>query len=450
MKITKRPIIRIVLLAVFILSSGAFIYSKFQADKAADFNVILLTLDALRPDHLGCYGYSKNTSPNIDKLAREGVMFTQAIAQSSWTRGSVPSFMTSTYESTNNIYRFGDVLDKKFVTLSEILRSQGYETLASSGGDWIMKDFPGIARGFNYFVKGAKPDEIAQEIIAWIKEKRNKKFFIWVHFLEYPHIPYDPLSPFSQLFLSNEKSKEIPIAKDGEFFGVIPKRAAINKITNVNYYISQYDSEIAFADAGIGEMLDYLKKSGLDRKTIIVLSSDHGESLGEHNYYFQHGYYLFDQLLKVPLIIKGPGLPENKTIHAQVQLVDIMPTILSMLKVKTTIRMEGVDLLPVVFDNIKNTGYAFSEVFNIEDFKCVRTTDWKLILNAGTGKYELYNLKNDPQELYNLIEVKKEEFGLLKAKLEGWINRPKLEAKQVSGPLDAETKVKLKSLGYLQ
>lgn len=188
---------------------------------------------------------------------------------------------------------------------------------------------------------------------------------------------------------------------------------------------------------------------GLAKKTLIILTADHGEALGEHNLYFTHGEFLYDELLKVPLIIKLEKLlPENKIINHQVRLIDILPTILHILHIRwnKNKQIEGVSFLPLVLRNYKFPElYAFS-VFGNQ--KSIRTCEWKLI--SSDKGYELYNLRKDPKELTNLVNTEKEQFEFLKAKLEEWMNRPKPEIKPLKKPLDEETKEKLKSLGYLQ
>jgi len=451
MKLNRKQKLFIFLLIVFAVTGVKFFLSYSNAQR--NINVILITIDALRPDHLGCYGYNRNTSPNIDKLAKEGVLFTQAISQASWTNALV-SLLTSTYPSTHRIEKFGTALDKRLITIAEILKKNNYATACSSDRDWIVENFPDLRRRFDYFLDISETNGLIkiEEIISWIRKFAKKDFFIWIHFFDYPHAPYLPSPPYNEMFISYERQKNIPIGKGIGIKGFIPAFLVVNNITDVNYYISQYDGEIAYCDEQIGRILDELKNLNLDKNTFIIISADHGESLGEHDYYFQHGFYLYDQLLKVPFIIKGPTIPKAKVINQQVQLIDIMPTILSILKIKVDIKMEGIDLLPIIFGRNDNQYFAFSEVMDDEgmNLKSIRTREWKLIHNLSTNKYELYNLRTDPGETINLAKIEKEQFEFLKTKLEEWMNRPRPKITPLTKSLDEETKERLKSLGYLQ
>ncbi len=241
-------------------------------------------------------------------------------------------------------------------------------------------------------------------------------------------------------------------------------------IKEIEEHRLNYDAAIRQVDSQLKTLLEKLRDLGIYKNTVIIVTSDHGEEMGEHSWYFTHGGVLWDSLLKVPLILSCPALFKNgKTINQQVQHIDIMPTILEILKIRKANSMEGRSFLPLINNFIRNNSlYAFSEVKeNIEDGKgnpyisngkwnytqfSIRGKGYKLILTLNNnGKvYALYNLKTDPQELNNLIETEKEQFELLKVELEKWINRPKPNIVSVTKPLDEEMKKRLRSLGYLQ
>ncbi len=435
------------IVTIIAISGGVFSYCKIKFSSP---NVVLITIDALRPDHLGCYGYKRATSPNIDKLAQDGVLFTQAISQTSWTAASLMSLLTSTYPSTHKVDDWGLVLDQSLVTLAETLKRKNYVTAWGGGGNWIYKEIPSSGRGFDYFFDAPEVEGLIEQILEWMVKFKNKKFFIWVHFFDFPHTPYLPPAPYNELFISAEAGKKLPIGKGAGGKGFIPDFAVVNHITDIEYYISQYDGEIAYIDEQLGRILDRLKTLNLDKNTLVIISSDHGESLGEHNYYFQHGYYLYDQLLKVPLIIKGPKIPRGGVIDQQVQMIDIIPTILSFLKIKTDTEVEGISLLPVILGRENKQIYAFSEVSNGLNLKSIRTDGWKLIYNLTDDEYELYDLKNDAEETVNLAGIEKKQFEYLKVILEEWMNRPRPTVTPLKEPLDEQTKDRLRSLGYLQ
>ena len=239
--------------------------------------------------------------------------------------------------------------------------------------------------------------------------------------------------------------------------GVIPLHIAERGITNVEYYIAQYDGGISFTDEQIGVLLEELEELGLDRKTIIILTADHGEAMGEHNVYFTHGGFLYNEFIKVPLIFKYSNiLPTAKVINHQVGLIDIMPTLLDILGIQIKTEVSGISFLPMILKGKSHSSrIIFSELFTPvgepkSTLKSLRIAGWKLIYNSSNEKYELYNLRADPQELNNLVEIKKEQFEFLKAKLEEWMNRPRPNVIPVSRKLAEEEKERLRSLGYLQ
>jgi len=443
--------IQIITAALIFLAMGPLVL--LLKNKGNSPNVLLISLDALRPDHLGCYGYAKNTSPNIDRLAKEGVIFTNVVSQTNWTNGSLAALFTSTYPSTNKIENFGDVLDKRLPTLAEILKKKQYSTACTSGGDWIYKDFPGIRRGFDHIFEDENSQMVSELAISWIKKNKGKKFFVWLHFFDYPHAPYLPPAPYGKLFPPNQPPRHIPIIKSVSCKECIPDFVAVKNITDVEYYISQYDGEIAYADAQIGKILDELKRLNLYENTLIIILSDHGESLGEHGYYFQHGLYLYDQLLKIPLIMKGPMIPGGRKISRQVQEIDIMPTVLDYAKIRLNKKMEGSDLKPLISNktgNENNNSYAFSEIMGDGCLKSIRTPVWKLIYNFTDNNYELYNLSIDPKEINNLAGKEPEQFKILKGNLDKWMSRKRPDIVSLNKPLDRQSKEKLHSLGYLQ
>lgn len=467
------------------------------------FHVILITVDALRSDHLSCYGYERKTSPNIDKLSEEGVIFTNAISQGSATIPSLPSLMTSLYPSQHGVKRINLKHVFTVPTLAEILKVNGYYTVGIV--DHNLKH-TGLDRGFDSieFSNGQlTASNVTQKAISLLRKSKDKNLFLWLHYFD-PHAPYNPPFPYDELFLdakfkkmgreflkknyvwligSGAKSRlplphvSMPIDKppqpifqikeiDRNYYNIlthdfkpkIPHGKRLNVKQSLDktltkedreYYISQYDGEIRYADEQIGALLNELKRLRLYKHTIVILTADHGELLADRSKRFGHGSKLFDVLLKVPLIIKGKGISGHKIINEQVRLIDIMPTILDALEMNTNIKMEGENLLPLILgkrDDINN--YAFSES---EVAKSVRTNNWKLIYDFNKNQYKLFDLKHDPLERRNLKKLKKEKFAELNRVLRNWmIEKVQKEPASTSEPLDEETKQILRSLGYAQ
>lgn len=361
--------------------------------KSRPINVILITLDALRADHLSCYGYIRKTSPNIDQLAKEGALFKQAIAQSPWTVSSLPSIMTSTYPHTHSIMQSNNRLNSTVVPLAKVLKDNGYSTGAISSRH--MGDIRGIEIGFDLLDCDwdIKTDEVTKRAIKYLESNQNKKFFLWLHYFD-PHGPYRPPQPYKTRYLNdgfviNKINRSAPIEMGigsgdhsvyGGFRHIAPYVIEDN-ITDVNYYISQYDGEITFVDEQIGILMKELENLSIDKNTLVIITADHGESLGEHELYFVHGTS-YEEVIKVPLIVKyGGSIPKGISINYQVQSIDIMPTILDILNIKKPKGIEGINLFsPLRWQKLDFYRKAFSEYKGSNRYVAlIRTNDWKLI-----------------------------------------------------------------------
>jgi len=428
----------IIFLVILFSQSGKNFDNRVSFDgasedyKCPDCNVILITVDALRPDHLGCYGYERNTSPNIDKFAKEeGILFSQA----SWTCPSIHSLISSTYPSTTGVYLWDQSLSDLTPTLTQILKKKGFYTgfISAHGGLPDRNEFDTFEDVFD-----AKGEDITKKTALWIEKNQNKQFFLWVHYMD-----------------THDRSIGVPIEKQ-----------FIENITpeEIKIYSSKYDEAISYVDSQIAYLLEELKDLMIYNNTIVIITADHGEEMGEHSMYFTHGGSLWDSLIRVPLIFYYPNAPhKGKVILSQVQLIDIAPTVCDILKIKKPKSFEGKSLLHLVEREDISFGYSFSEhQENQGDLSTgdwiytkisIRSVEWKMIYyvdKQGGKEYQLYNLKNDPQELNNLADIEKGQFKLMKAELEEWMSRAKENISSLIKPLDEETKEELRSLGYLQ
>jgi len=438
-------------------------------------NVLIITVDALRPDHLNCYGYKRDTSPNIDSLAKGGVIFKQVISQAAWTHPSNCSFFTSSYPYMH-IIGGESYLNPAKISLAKVLNNAGYKTI-------FLTDYPtviGAIKGFNnefdsYITFNENElEKVTDFALDILTENRNKKFFLWVYYFG-THESYGGFSEYSRRFYNDNLvgKRDIEIQPDyaSAPFGVIPKCVEDRGITDISYYIAKYDGQLKLIDDQIGLILKKLKELKIDRNTIVILLADHGESLGEHNLYFQHTNNLYDISLKVPLIVKYPKLiPQNKEIKSQVRLIDVMPTIIDVLKINPNSNsdMEGKSLLPLMLDDHLSTEpYAFSDLDNW--IFSIRTENWKLIfidrqlkkdscwIKYYKNDYELYDLKADPYETRNLTSVGGDKFLFLKEKLDKYIEQARVYQIKLRKEINPGTEVwnedrrkKLRSLGYLQ
>jgi arylsulfatase A-like enzyme len=250
----------------------------------------------------------------------------------------------------------------------------------------------------------------------------------------------------------NKKELPVPISTHrGLGTGGIPSLlvASNNNITDLNYYIALYDGSIRYADDCIGELIKTLKELKLENKTMVIISSDHGEGLGEHGLYFTHGSQLYDELIKVPLIIKYKAItPNPKKIVTQVRHIDIAPTILDFLHIKKPASMKGDSLKNIIFKkSLLFPEFAFSQW---RDRVSLRTEGWKLIYYGKKNNYELYNLKIDPGELINLIDVEKDKFQYFKKILSSYKIIYEPNRRDSKENLTEDMQERLRSLGYAQ
>lgn len=409
------------------------------AGTATSPNILLITIDTLRPDHLGCYGYETIKTPHIDNLAKEGVLFTNAFTPVPLTFPSHVSIMTGQYPIQHGVYDNGNFyLTDSANTLSEILQSNGYTTGAIVAS-FTLASSCGLNQGFSSYdddingkpgEKGKNHDQFYRQgetithlAKAWLLKNHKKPFFLWVHYFD-PHAPYSPPAPFDTL------------------------------------YKMPYDGEIAFTDQCLGHLFEEMQKQGIMDNTFIILVGDHGEGLWEHNEQ-GHGLFIYNTTLKVPLIMHYPKLfPPRQKVTSLVGTIDIMPTILESLEIKSKgYGIQGKSLIPLLTGKEKDIRQMFygeslySQLnFNWAPLEGIVTSDgWKYI---QAPKPELYNLGDDPKEKTNLYSKNPQEVNYLQKELLGFKKALLQEAgshcsAKQTVPLP-ETEEKLRSLGYIR
>jgi arylsulfatase A-like enzyme/cytochrome c-type biogenesis protein CcmH/NrfG len=394
-------------------------------------NVVLITIDTLRADHLGCYGYRQIKTPNIDGLAADGARFALAFTPVPVTLPSHTAMLTGTYPMFSGMHDFsGNKLSPQQPTLATVLRQAGYATGAVVAAAVLDSRF-GLNQGFDFYydhfdfsrLDEANLDEmerpgnlVADQVLDWLGKNSQKKFFLWMHLYD-PHYPYRPPEPYSR-----------------------------------EYADRPYDGEIAFADEQVGRLLRFLKEKGLYQNTIIVLGGDHGESLGEHGEK-THGFFIYNATVHVPLIIHLPGRTGALTVGDPVSLVDLMPTALAAAGVDIPSQVQGRSLLPILRgekEDRERTVYG-------ETFLPRIHFNWSELRGAENIKYhfidaprsELYDLAKDPGELRNLFAEKKAVGEEMRAKLMGLI-RDYSAGKELAEKtgLDPALMERLKALGY--
>ena len=445
-------------------------------------NIIFITLDGLRPKNLGCYGYKRNTSSNIDSLAKQGILFENFFSSYNTSNKSFLSILGGRhvlcqdlehYPSKNEMKSF---FDTGGILLPELLKKQGYTT------HFLWKAFGWQKRGFDYYFEEDAQEKskkwnlirllkkipllykipkyilhnfyfipkrleskmrynnegelITNEAIEIIKQNKKNNFFLWLHYTD-THVPY--------MFPYSFSSKFVPIKKNKKFFEILNSKEGYSKINidflkgcwksedTVEDIIARYDTAISYDDYLLGRIINTLKEENLLKDTIVFVFADHGESLDEHEIYFTHNG-VYDVTFHLPLVIFGRGIPKNKRIKALTQLEDLAPTLLDLIGIKyDPLSFDGKSLLPLISGE-KN---EIKENILIEEFvsglkrRGIRTKKYKyvecpekrysicLVCNTSHGDLvELYDLEKDPDEKINLAKKNKKLLIEMKSKLD--------------------------------
>lgn len=387
-------------------------------------NVVVIAIDALQAKRVSSLGYARPTTPEIDKLAANGVSFARAISPSSWTVPTYLSVFSSAYPTehtmTNRYRKFekGDKIVANFSqdtpnlqVMAEIFKNNGYRTGAFTGASGVSAEL-GYNKGFELFKEnpsfgGLEP--AAQNANAWLTTlKKTDKFFLFLHGYD-THGQYSLPQDYNGKFML--KSKKFKGTKEEEI--ALREAKVQGKSTNIDYsdkefWSAWYDSKIFDADNRLGRFLSDFQKTPQAKNTIIVLISDHGTEVFEHDS-IDHGHTLYDELIHVPFIMSGPGIKKNNTVKQQVSTIDLLPTLLDYLSIKPTMalkgQMRGRSLKRALLGKSITAADAFSET-DYRDLihkRSVRTKDnWKLIITIDDGSEELFNLNTDPSEKQNL------------------------------------------------
>lgn len=411
-----------------------------------EYNIILIILDSVRSDHLSCYGYQRDTSPAIDKLASEGILFEQAISQSNWSLPSHCSIFTSRYVPIHGINSVERKLADSELTLAEILKIYDYKTAGFTGGFWLDSIF-NIGQGFDIYHDEKPFSKLKDTIplaISWLEENKEDRFFLLIQGFD-GHSPFNLPESYEEMYADPDyngifKTMVLDHRIGDRLFGYTffldyeyTKKVKITD-KDIEYIIAHYDASISYADKYIGEFLEKLDKLSLRDSTIVILTSYHGTSLFEHGIILRrlHGGGTED-VIRVPLIIRHPGLNKRTgRIDTQVQHIDIMPTILDFLGIPVNHEAQGKSLVPLIEGKAKAdfNKFVYSNCFKSN---VVRTNIWKLIDVRQAGKgFELYNLQKDPTEQNNLIRYKPEIADRLKRKLDERFYRVKVYSKRLN------------------
>ena len=386
-------------------------------------NIILLTVDSFRPDRLGCYGYQSAVTPNIDKLAARGITFTNAFSTASWTNASLVSLLTGLYPPVHGVQRRGQSIPPGLVTPTEQLRQAG----------WLVPQVNYMFPMPNYANLGFTPNRHLH-LPEFMAEYADTTFLAWYHF-HGPHLPYNPPEKWLNRFLPEgvDTSSVSGIASSV----VMPHGEKEFSREQQRVISALYDAEVAAQDEELGEVIAAIDSLGLFENSIVILTADHGEELFEHGWVGHASTSLagtlFDELVRIPLIICLPGSErEGRRVESLVQAVDIIPTVFEYLGIEPEATVQG-QLLPEVlagksyppvrehlFFETSTCGYQCPDGVELTWLRAVRTRHWKLLQRREPGElpdYSLYNLRTDPAETTDVAGSNSEELARLKGVL---------------------------------
>jgi len=436
--VNKKAVLIFSLFFVLILAVGSYFlfvrkYGISRLDQAEDFNYILITVDTLRADRIGCYGFSGISTPTMDMFASRGVKFEKCISAATLTLPSHTSLMTGTYPTFHGVRDNGGFLvPQEITTLAELMKQHGYKTSAYVAA-YVLDSKWGLDQGFDHYFDSfdlskyktvslgnvQRPgNEVIDEVLPWLEEHKQEKFFTWIHLYD-PHSPYEPPEPY-----------------------------------NKEYPNHPYSGEIAYTDSQLARLWQFLEENDLVENTVLVFAADHGESLGEHQEQ-SHGFFIYQEGVHVPLIFVTPFEKLHGISSARpVSLVDVMPTILDLAGIQAPSQVQGKSLRPLFFKDIKEwESIAYSETFyprfhyGWSELKSLQDERYKLIL---APELELYDLQSDPDEERNIIESQAAEARRMVAQIESFINESSRGAYELDySHMDEESREKLAALGYI-
>ena len=443
---------------------------------ATRYNLLLISLDSCRADHLKCYGYDRDTSPHLDRLAREGVLFENASAAGSWTAPSHTSMFTALYPSVHGVLRLGpqDQLGEGSPTLAECLAQSGYVTAAFVTGP-VLDHYFGFNRGFqlyddftvnqalenddalNRLMRGdnlldqAVTNPVITDAAAqWLEKHSRESFFLFLHYWDC-HYDYIPPAPYDRKFDPDYRGKE-----DGR--DMIKREPALEKdldipAADLAHMAALYDGEIAFTDQHVGRIVQVLQDLRLAGKTLVIVLSDHGEAFLEHGKLL-HAGSLYEEVLHVPLIMRLPGvIPAGKRVAGNVSHVDLMPTALGLLQAECPSQIQGIDLSPAILsDQPVPERMICSEMMAYgQNLRAVRWDNRKLLGTMGTlDGAQLEELAGGREKVIAGADLKRDcPEAALRALLMAPPAFPAAKAGKANEP-DPDLLRRLKSLGYTE
>jgi len=510
-------------------------------------NIVLIVMDAVRAQNMSVYGYKKETTPMIEKMLSDCMLYKNAISSAYWTLPSFPSLFTGTYLSKHGLVVEGDVLDPKLITIAEMLKTKGYVTIGLCKNVYVSH-FSGLDRGFDIFYdyRYQSPKSMLYDLLLrsiqrgrhtplhgtknagemdqderfqgaarskkrtlenitelgvlrqafWnltafsdksaknknelafrlVKKVKRKPFFVFIHYDE-AHTPYILPKDSRERFIDFELDRK-PWDVNQDYVKYFSRRVKMDE-SDFQTLEALYNGAISYLDRRVHEIYSFLQEENLSDNTMMIITSDHGDNLGEHGIMF-HVFCLYDTLIKIPLIIKYPAeLSPSGSESRIVQNTDVLPTIMDVLGVKGKNMLNQIQGNSLVTSNIKKRSYLYGISELVKPFgpalrplrKLLKMYDRRLIsirtktrkyIFSSDGRHEFYDLEKDPQELNNLIDRKdksiRHDILDLRRKLRPWLeafndfyqkNQSKIDEEEKIKDMETEIKQRLKRLGYL-
>jgi len=427
-------------------------------------NVIFISIDTLRADHLGCYGYERNTSFNIDSFAQQNILFKNCFIHEPCTAPSHMSMFTGLYPVTHGVNRFS-VLDESITTLAEVLKSEGYRTLGFVRQCGQLCPEFGFARGFDVYIEKNHRDFIAElqnKLMAkYLKKNKDEKLFVFIHYYDvhsdFGRLPYDSPPPYDRMYYPDYAGNFS--GGNGEIFASeylvhLNKNKVSLKDDDLRYITSMYDGSVTYTDKYLGELFEILKELELYDKSLIIVTSDHGEEFQEHGWMLHGNPYFYEELVHVPLIIKLPwATTGGKIIENLVESIDFMPTILGTLGIKNVPKMQGENFMRIIESpdaKWKYSVFGYSVAEGPRAF--LRNRRWKLVADNiyKENNFKVFDLSNDPAEEFDIMGNPQDVTDELKRELLGRYVKVERHGSLEKVQATPEQLEILKSLGYVE
>lgn len=414
--------------------------------------VIVINLNAVRADHLGCYGYERETTPNIDALASESVRFEWAFAQAPDPAPSQASIVSGLYPTTHQMFDETTRLPEEVVTMAEAFSDEGLKTAAFVDGGFMSEAF-GLAQGFEEFddSAGGGLEEIGPKAMSWIEQHADQSFFLMIHAYD-AHAPYAPPAEYRDMFTEgleppSDGFEPTPaqMKPGGE-----PGAAELLLPNDLAYAKALYDAELRHIDHWIGELITKLEELGLDQKATVALLSDHGQEFQEHGDLL-HGQ-IYTTVTRVPMMVRLPGGVQAGTVADYVETVDLMPTLLDLSGIGLPETVQGESLVPLALGQGEPPYLAFSESRHFGGQLAIAMGGYRMILNLDPENAELYQLETDPLERQNIADSEPRRLQVLNSRLQNWRERVESASfdPEKQEQVDQDTLDQLKGLGYIQ